>query len=113
RVNDLPWFCADALPAHDPPQCPTGALCVYGNYQPVGGIYGEYPVCIAHASFHPSNGTVASLFGGSFVDMKADRNHIGHVGRRIEKNPTGESLARNYGFRCVGDQGVTDEVVPQ
>jgi formylglycine-generating enzyme required for sulfatase activity len=116
RVNDLPWFCSDTLLARQspsmPPQCPTGSKCVYGNYQPPGLLYGEYPVCIAWPGFHPQ-GSVGTLFGGSFGDMKADRQHIGTFARRIEKNPNGSSLNREYGFRCVGDPNSQDAVVAQ
>lgn len=110
----LPWFCQARLPsiAGQPPTCPTGAVCVRGQYQPLGfPIKPDWPVCVGFGSLSPTSGQYGTLFGGSFQDDKADRLHLGTFARRVEKNPTSVAEAvKWYGFRCAGDLGVDDAV---
>lgn len=109
----LPWFCAGPLRienANDPPICPTGAICVYGQYQPPGFELGIWPVCIAWGKpLRSISGSYGSLFGGSFADPMIDRGHAGVFGRREERDPINGVAAKDYGFRCVGDVDVAND----
>jgi hypothetical protein len=108
-----PWFCMGALPPRsgptDVPRCPTGAVCVRGQYQPEGLPLGDYPVCIAWGrELEAISGAHGSLMGGNFSDNDIDRSHAGVFARRLELNPDKEP-AKEYGFRCVGDIAVEDD----
>jgi formylglycine-generating enzyme required for sulfatase activity len=115
RIMGLPWFCQAPVltdPANGKPLCPTNATCIFGSFEPPGQIYGVYPVCIAYPGIHPTSGSEGSLFGGSFLDMLSDRDHIGTYARRALMSPN-DNPARQNGLRCVGDLMVKDTVVPK
>jgi hypothetical protein len=122
-AEGLPWFClaklsepAGGFTSADPPTCPTGSRCVWGQYQPSPTmLLGLYPVCVTSSSGRFS-GTVGALFGGSHRDERATRERIGTFARRTETDPQGlpdTARAREYGIRCVGNRSsAVDGVVP-
>lgn len=109
NAASYPWFCIAALPDTDSdgapnPDCPTGATCVYGEYQPAGYPFGVYPVCVTTSGGF--NGAIGSLAGGSYKDAPG-RSNAGIFGRRTEADPQGlpdTARAREYGIRCVDDR---------
>lgn len=121
--NDLPWFCVATLTRtstqpfsmSNPPTCPAGAVCVYGQYrfaddEPVQ----EYPVCITNATAQFS-GVNGAVHGGSHKDDSPAPEAIGIYSRKVETEPqtlSDTSRARGYGFRCVGNResGVRDDM---
>jgi formylglycine-generating enzyme required for sulfatase activity len=109
NAASYPWFCIAALPDLNndgvpDPTCPTGAKCVYGEYQPVGHPFGVHPVCVTTSGSF--SGGIGSLAGGSYKDAP-DRSNAGIFGRRTEADPQGlpdTARAREFGIRCVDDR---------
>lgn len=110
NAASYPWFCIAALPdlnndSVPDPVCPTGAHCVYGEYQPASGEpFGVYPVCVTTSGSF--SGGIGSLAGGSYKDAP-DRSNAGIFGRRTEADPQGlpdTARAREFGVRCVDDR---------
>lgn len=112
-ANTYPWFCQGPIMTPEvgqAPECPTGAVCVRGQYAPRGLPIGDYPVCVAFGlNLRAISGGHGSLMGGNFGDADITRGLAGVFSRRIEQEPD-ESPAKTYGFRCAGDVGVDDEV---
>jgi hypothetical protein len=118
--NDLPWFCVAGLTRtstaplgpDNPPVCPDGATCVYGQYRLGDGQpMGIWPVCITTDNGR-FNGVVGAVHGGSHRDESPDPEAIGIFGRKTEADPqelSDTSRARSYGFRCVGNRESADE----
>ena len=113
--NDLPWFCVAGLTRTstapfgpgNPPLCPDGATCVYGQYRLQDGEpLAVWPVCITSDNGR-FNGVVGALHGGSHRDESPEPAAIGVYGRKTEADPqelSDTSRARSYGFRCVGNR---------
>lgn len=117
NAGGYPWFCIAALPDLNndlvpDPVCPTGAKCVYGEYQPVGQPFGVYPVCVTTSGSF--SGGIGSLAGGSYKDAP-DRSNAGIFGRRTEADPQGlpdTARAREFGIRCVDDRDSKSGMTP-
>lgn len=115
RPNDsedfgaLPWFCAK--PLENPGACDQTATCVYGQYVSQGTM-GIWPVCVT-SSKGTFLGTEGVLHGGSHDDADTSPRFIGVYGRRTVEEPdkleVDARLAREFGFRCVGDREADDQ----
>ncbi|MCA9553919.1 MAG: SUMF1/EgtB/PvdO family nonheme iron enzyme [Myxococcales bacterium] len=113
--GDLPWFCVASLTMtstipigpSNPPECPVGATCVYGQYRLADGEpMAIWPVCITTDNGR-FNGVIGAVHGGSHKDETPDPDAIGIYGRKTEADPqelSDTSRARGYGVRCVGNR---------